>query len=261
VKALQRFWRWVLAVLIAGWLPVVLVAWWWNASADSQDPFFPPLETIWEQFKVNWLFANVGIHLVPSMQNLFLGFAIAVAVGISLGVLIGASTSASRYVEPIIDFFRAIPGVALVPVFILLLGLDSTMRTASIAFAATMPILIATIEGVRSTNAVLLDTAQVFSLTRPQVLFRVRLPNAMPIVFAGLQVAFQIAFIVTVASEYLGSGFGLGAFTLISSDSFMIVDAWTGVLLLGLLGYALSLLFDLVERLSLRWYYGQKKLA
>lgn len=261
MKAAHRLWRWLLGFLIAGWLPVLLVAWWWNASADSQDPFFPPLETIWEQFKLNWFFTNVPIHLVPSLQNLFLGFAIAVAVGVCLGVLIGASGTASRYVEPVIDFFRAIPGVALVPVFILLLGLDSAMRTASIAFAATMPILIATIEGVRTTNTVLLDTAQVFHLTRAQVLFRVRLPNALPVVFAGLQVAFQIAFIVTIASEYLGSGFGLGAFTLIASDSFMIVDAWTGVLLLGLLGYALSLLFDLVERLSLRWYYGQKKLA
>jgi ABC-type nitrate/sulfonate/bicarbonate transport system permease component len=261
VKAVRSAWRWLLAILIGGWLPVLLVAWWWNASETSEDPFFPPLELIWEQFKVNWVFANVPIHLVPSLQNLFTGFAIAIVVGIGLGVLIGASPTASRYVEPVIDFFRAIPGVALVPVFILLLGLDSAMRTASIAFAATMPILIATIEGVRTTNTVLLDTASVFSLTRSQVLFRVRLPNAMPIVFAGLQVAFQIAFIVTVASEYLGSGFGLGAFTLIATDSFMILDAWTGVLLLGLLGYALSLLFDLVERLSLRWYYGQKKLA
>ena len=66
---------------------------------------------------------------------------------------------------------------------------------------------------------------------------------------------------VTVASEYLGSGFGLGAFTLIATDSFMILDAWTGVILLGVLGYVLSLLFDLVERASLGWYYGQKKLA
>ena len=163
--------------------------------------------------------------------------------------------------EPVIDFFRAIPPVALVPVFILLLGLDSAMRVASIAFATTFPILIATIEGIRNTNVVLLDTASVFRLTPTQMLWRVRLPNAMPVVFGGLQVGLQIAFIVTIASEYLGSGFGLGAFTLIATDSFMILDAWTGVLLLGLLGYALSLVFDIVERISLRWYYGQKKLA
>ena len=83
----------------------------------------------------------------------------------------------------------------------------------------------------------------------------------MPTVFAGLQVGFQIAFVVTIASEVLGSGFGLGAFTLIATDSFLIVDAWTGVILLGILGYLLNLVFDLVERISLRWYYGQKKLS
>ena len=83
----------------------------------------------------------------------------------------------------------------------------------------------------------------------------------MPTVFSGLQVGFQIAFVVTIASEVLGSGFGLGAFTLIATDSFLIVDAWTGVVLLGILGYLLNIVFDLVERLSLRWYYGQKKLS
>jgi ABC-type nitrate/sulfonate/bicarbonate transport system permease component len=108
---------------------------------------------------------------------------------------------------------------------------------------------------------VLLDTATVFRLTRSQVLWRVRLPNALPTVFAGLQVGFQIAFIVAIASEILGSGFGLGAFTLIATDSFMILDAWTGVMLLGILGYVLNLVFDVVERISLRWYFGQKKLV
>ena len=257
----HRIWKWMLALFVGGWLPVALVAWWWSASADSTDPYFPPLELIWEQFKANWIWMNVPIHVVPTMENLFTGFAIAVVVGIALGTVIGASPTATRYVEPVVDFFRSIPPVALVPVFILLLGLDSTMRIASIAFAATFPILIATIEGIRQTNAVLLDTAAVFHLTRNQTLWRVRLPNAMPLVFSGLQVGFQIAFIVTIASEYLGSGFGLGAFTLISVDSFLILDAWTGVLLLGILGYLLSLVFDVVERSSLRWYYGQKKLV
>lgn len=258
---MRRVWKWILSVLIAAWLPILLITWWWNASATSENPYFPPLEQIWEQFKLNWFWQYFPIHVVPSLQNLFMGFAIAVVAGIGLGVIVGASQTATTYVEPVVDFFRAIPGVALVPIFILLFGLDSAMRVASIAFAATMPILIATIEGIRMTNPVLLDTAAVFQLPPRRTLWRVRLPNAMPVVFAGLQVGLQIAFIVTIASEYLGSGFGLGAFTLISTDSFLIVDAWTGVLLLGLLGYALSLVFDIVERLSLRWYYGQKKLA
>jgi ABC-type nitrate/sulfonate/bicarbonate transport system permease component len=116
-------------------------------------------------------------------------------------------------------------------------------------------------QGVRATDATLLDTAAVFQLSPGQTLWRVRLPSAMPIVFSGLQIGLQIAFVVTIASEYLGSGFGIGAFTLIASDSFLILDAWTGVLLMGLLGYAINIVFDGVERISLRWYFGQKKLA
>lgn len=258
---MRRVWRWLLAVLIGGWLPVALVAWWWNASADSVDPYFPPLEQIWEQFKFNWIWQFWGMHVMPTLQNLVLGFAIAIAIAIPLGVIVGSSPAVARYVEPVVDFIRAIPPVALIPAFILILGLESSMRVASVAFAASFPVLLSTIEGVRSTNAVLLDTAVVFRLTRSQVLWRVRLPNATPIVFAGLQVGFQIAFIVAIASEILGAGFGLGAFTLIATDSFMILDAWTGVMLLGILGYLLNLVFDLVERVSLRWYYGQKKLA
>lgn len=258
---MRRIGKWLLAILIGGWLPVLLVTWWWNASADSTDPFFPPLQAIWEQFQFNWIWQFWGVHVMPTLQNLIVGFLIAVVIAIPLGVVVGSSRATASYVEPVVDFIRSIPPVALVPIFILLLGLDSSMRVASIAFAASFPILLNTIEGVRATNVVLLDTASVFRLTRSQVLWRVRLPNALPTVFAGLQVGFQIAFIVAIASEILGSGFGLGAFTLIATDSFMILDAWTGVMLLGILGYVLNLVFDVVERISLRWYYGQKKLA
>mgnify|MGYP006276086687 CR=1 FL=1 len=258
---MRRIWKWFLAILIGGWLPVLLLTWWWNGSADSTDPFFPPLADIWEQFKFNWIWQFWGVHVMPTLQNLIVGFLLAVAIAIPLGVLVGSSASAARYIEPIVDFFRSIPPVALVPAFILILGLDASMRIFSIAFAASFPILLSTIEGVRSTNVVLLDTAAVFRLTRSQVLWRVRLPNAMPTVFAGLQVGFQIAFIVAIASEILGSGFGIGAFTLIATDTFMILDAWTGVMLLGILGYLLNIVFDIIERISLRWYFGQKKLV
>lgn len=258
---MRRVWLWFLGVLIGGWLPVALLAWWWNTSAGSVDPFFPPLDAIWEQFKFNWIWQYWGVHVMPTLQNLLIGFLIAVVIAVPVGVLIGSSPTSARYVEPVVDFIRSIPPVALVPIFILLLGFDSSMRIVSIAFAASFPILLSTIEGVRATNIVLLDTATVFRLTKGQVLWRVRLPNALPTVFAGLQVSFQIAFIVAIASEILGAGFGLGAFTLIASDSFMIIDAWTGVMLLGILGYLLNIVFDVVERISLRWYFGQKKLV
>lgn len=114
---------------------------------------------------------------------------------------------------------------------------------------------------MRSADIVQVETARAFHLSKAQQLWRVRLPGAMPLIFSGLQLGLQIAFIVTIASEFLGSGFGIGSFTLVATESFLILDAWTGVILMGLLGYVINIVFDIVERSSLRWYYGQKRIG
>ncbi|MEY4989284.1 MAG: hypothetical protein RI933_917 [Actinomycetota bacterium] len=251
----------LLSLLQAIWLPIALVVIWWFASANSEDPFLPPLQIIWEDFLFLWVFQNVPIHVVPSLTNLFSGLAIGVTVGLVLGVFIGTSTRIARYVEPTVDFIRSIPPVATVPVFIMIFGLESQMRIAAIAFSAIFPTMLAVIQGMHSNNKTLLDTAKVFRLSRFQTLFMVRVPAASPIIFSGIQVSLQVAFVVTIASELLGSGFGIGAFTLIATDSFMIVDAWTGVILMGILGFAVNFIFDLIERRVLRWYLMSKKLA
>lgn len=248
-------------LVISIWLPVTLVIVWWFASADSTDPFFPPLAIIWETFQFLWIFDLVPVHLVPSLINLFSGLTIGVSIGLVLGVLIGTNDAVAKYVEPTVDFIRSIPPVATVPIFIMLFGLDPIMRISAIAFAAIFPTMLAAIQGMHQTNTTLLDTARVFRLGNLVTIFRVRLPSASPIIASGIQVSLQIAFVVTIASELLGSGFGLGAFTLIATDSFMITDAWTGVILLGILGFTINFLFDLVERRALRWYLTSKKLA
>lgn len=243
------------------WLPIALVLTWYFASANSEDPFLPPLQVIWDDFVALWIFQNVPIHVVPSLTNLFSGLAIGVVVGLAAGVVIGTSPKIAKYVEPTVDFIRSIPPVATVPVFILIFGLEAQMRIAAIAFSAIFPTMLAVIQGMHSNNKTMLDTAKVFRLSKLQTLFMVRVPAAGPMIFSGIQVSLQVAFVVTIASELLGSGFGIGAFTLISTDMFMIVDAWTGVILMGILGFTINYIFDLVERRVLRWYLMSKKLA
>ena len=226
------------------WLPLSLVAAWWVFSTNSEDPFFPPLSVIWDQFVFLWVFDNVPIH-----------------IGLVGGVIIGTNQGLARYIEPSVDFIRSIPPVATVPIFIMIFGLNYEMRMAAIAFSAIFPTMLAVIQGMHSNNPTLLDTAKVFRLTPFQTLVRVRIPAAGPIIFSGIQVSLQVAFVVTIASELLGSGFGIGAFTLIATDTFMITDAWTGVILMGILGYLVNLVFNLVERRALRWYLASKKLS
>jgi sulfonate transport system permease protein len=243
------------------WVPFALVTAWWFFSANSQDPFFPPLSVIWDQFVLLWIFDNVPIHVVPSLINLFSGFFIGIFVGVVGGVVIGTNQGFARFVEPAVDFIRSIPPVATVPIFIMIFGLSYEMRIAAISFSAIFPTMLAVIQGMHSNNPTLLDTAKVFRLTPFQTLVRVRIPAAGPIIFSGIQVSLQVAFVVTIASELLGSGFGIGAFTLIATDSFMIIDAWTGVILMGFLGFVVNVLFNIVERRVLRWYLVSKKLS
>lgn len=258
---IMLWWRRILVILIGLWLPLAIVYAWWTASADSTNPYIPPLSQIMTRFVELWFSDQFIITVVPSLRNFAIGYTLAIIIGITVGTLIGGSKSGIKYAEPLIDFFRSIPAVATVPIFIIIFGLDIAMRVASITFAATMPILIATIQGVRSADMVQIETARVMHLSQQQQLWRVRLPAAMPLVFSGLQLGLQIAFIVTIASEFLGSGFGIGSFTLVATESFLILDAWTGVILMGLLGYVINIAFDLAERYFLKWYYGQKKIA
>jgi sulfonate transport system permease protein len=246
--------------LAGAWLPIVIIWAWWELSADSTDPYWPPLQVIWARFLELWVFDLIPIHLLPSLRNFAIGVGLGIAVGILGGAHLALSTTAARFVIPVVDFIRSIPSIALIPIFIMFFGLEGEMRIAVIAFATCFPVLLATNQGVRGTDPTLLDTVRALRFSPFKILWRVRLPAAGPQIFAGLQLAVLIGFIVMIGSEILGAGFGIGAFAKITADSFLIIDAWTATILMGLLGYVLYLIFRGVERFALRWYYAANKL-
>ncbi|MGF6833729.1 sulfonate transport system permease protein [Paenarthrobacter sp. TE4293] len=252
-----RLRNWVLG---AG-TPVLLLMAWWFLSADSIDPFFPPLESILVRFQELWLFDHFQSDVLLSLGNLFFGFGIAAVVGIALGFATALVPPVRWMIDPLIHFLRGIPPVALVPIFISLIGFGTQMRVTSIALAALFPTMIATVDGIRSVSNDLLDVARVYRLTRKERVLNVLLPAAGPHIFSGLQVSLQVAFIVMIASEMLGSSQGIGAMTLLAQQSFMTADMWAGILLLGVLGFLVNLLFSLLKRKVLSWYIGSRRLA
>ncbi|NUL43970.1 ABC transporter permease [Cellulosimicrobium funkei] len=257
-RASRRVPSWVKWALAVG-TPVLLLAVWWIASAQSSNTFFPPLEQILIRFQQLWLFEHFPTDVVPSLANLAGGYAIAAVSGIALGFALALVRPLRWLLEPIIHFVRSIPPVALVPVFITLIGFGNDMRIISIALAAMSPTLIATMDGIRSVDGTLKDVSVVYRLTRTEKFTQVYLPAAAPQIFSGLQVSLQVAFIVMIASEMLGAATGIGALTLTAQQSFMIADMWAGVLLLGVLGFLINKIFDLVKARILAWYFGAKE--
>ena len=245
-----------LAVVLELALPVaVLVAWGvWSASADSF--YFPPLTEIFTSFKETWLFAQVGSDVVPSLERMFAGFGIAVVAGVLLGLLLGLSPFALRAATPIVEFFRVVPSPALIPVAIVVLGIGDAMKVFIIALSCLFPVLLNTIDGVRGVDPLYTDTTRVYGIRRRDALRHVVLPAALPQVFAGARTSLSLALILMVVSEMMAATNGIGYFVIHSQRSFALPEMWSGVILLGLLGYAFNLLFVWFERRVLHWHRG-----
>ncbi|MFF1448013.1 ABC transporter permease [Streptomyces sp. NPDC058274] len=237
-------------------LPALLVLVWWLASDDSVNPYWPPLRTILTTFPDVWTGDRLRADVLPSLLRLLAGFASAAVVGVALGTVIGSYRRVRAVCEPVLEFLRAVPPPVLVPVVMLFAGIGDTMKIAVIASGCVWPVLLNTVEGVRALDSVMSETARSYGITGAARLRSVVLPAASPQIFAGLRQALSLGLILMVISEMFAASNGIG-FTIVQFQrGFAIPDMWTGILVLGLLGFVLSVVFQLVERRVLGWYHG-----
>ncbi|MEK6228828.1 MAG: ABC transporter permease [Actinomycetota bacterium] len=252
--------RW-LAVGLEVAVPLLALALWAVLSAGSETYYFPPLTEIFSTFADTWLFERVGSDVVPSLTRMGAGLAIAVLLGVGLGLALGQSPRARRATSPIVEFLRAIPPPALLPFAILVIGVGNSMKVFIIGLVCLFPILLNTIDGVIGVDPTLRETARVYGISRRDRLRNVVLPAATPQIFAGLRTSVSLALILMVISEMVASTNGIGYFVLESQRTFAIPEMWSGILLLGILGYALNGGFALIERRVLRWHRGARASA
>ena len=181
------------------------------------------------------------------------GFFAASLVGISLGIVIGLSPRARAYFEPTLEVLRPLPATAIIPVAILLLGLTQSMIVAVIAFGALWPVLLGTIQGLKTIEPRLIQLSRVLEMSRTNFVRKIALPNAVPDIFAGLRLALTISLILAVVTEMLSAQPGLGSVILIAARSFRSADLYGGVAVLGLLGFVTNTAIERLERWALRW--------
>lgn len=248
--------RWVGSFLLQAWLPVGLIAFWWFATENNGSPFWPPLSEILVTVNDIWLFERFGEDFAPTLQRVGLGFGLSALVGIGLGALFGASPFLLRMFEPSMEFIRATPGIAVIPISILVLGIYDTQKVALIMFITVWPILLNTIDGVRGIDGNLRDTARAYRFRRRERLWQVVIPGAMPQVFAGLRVALAQALLIGVVAELFASTNGLGHFILLAQAQFRLQEMWSGIIVLAVVAYLVNLAFVVVEHRVLYWHRG-----
>ncbi|WP_454084130.1 ABC transporter permease [Georgenia sp. Marseille-Q6866] len=234
---------------------VLALAVWWATSADSTNPYYPPLPRVLDNLLEYWLGGAGTEHLVDSVRNLAVGLSVAVVLGIGLGMLVGQVRWLDRAVAPTFEFVRAIPATALIPFAMVLFGLGTSMKIFIIALGCFFPILLNVIDGCRQLPATLLDTTRSFGITGWFRQLHVVAPAIYPRAAAGIRIAIPLALILVVTSEMTGSRIGIGFVLWTAQTSFNIVAVWGAILLLGILGLVLNLLFGAVERLTDRRYH------
>ncbi|MER7402806.1 ABC transporter permease subunit [Streptomyces sp. NPDC000070] len=242
-------------------LPALLVAFWWVASAGSTDVYWPPLRTILAAFPDVWTAQRLRGDVLPSVLRLAGGYALAAVLGVALGTVIGSYRRVRAVCEPVLEILRAVPPPVLVPVIMLFAGIGDTMKVTVIAVGCVWPVLLNTVEGVRAVDPVMAETARSYGITGVARLRNLVLPAASPQIFAGLRQALSIGIILMVISEMFAASNGIGFTVVQFQRGFAIPDMWTGILVLGLLGFLLSVVFQWVERRALGWYHGLRASA
>ena len=249
--ALKQSWR----VLEQLWLPALLVIWWWVASASSTNPFLPPLSEIVDAFIAALQSGSLAANTFASMRNIFVGLIVGVGLGIAIGTAVGLSRAARSVLDPYLQFMRAIPQVAIIPIIIGAFGITAIPKIWAIAFACIWPVLLNTVDGIRAIDPGVRDMVKSYRVSTSRSLFKVMIPAALPQIMSGTRISLSVAVVVMVVSEIYGSTEGLGYFINYTKGLFQMEDTWMATLVVGLIGYLLSIIFLVIEKYALRWYH------
>ena len=240
-------------------LPVLLIVIWWVSTLGSTNFFVPKPGMLLDKLVTVWTGERLVEDVLPSLTRLIIGILLAIVLGTGLGILVGTTRWLRNLLEPVLEFFRAIPPPVLIPVLMLLIGVNDQMKIAVIVSGCIWPVLLNTIEGVRAVDGVLSDSARTFRISGFARLRYLVLPSASPQIMAGVRQCLSIGLILMVISVMFASSEGLG-FTIVQFQrSFAIPEMWSGIVVLGLIGVAMSFMFQWAERRILGWYHGLRE--
>jgi len=245
------------------WLLLIgLIVLWEIATRLAGSIYFPPPSQIaveaaklWFSGPASSLFLGDAVftHILPSLGRALGGWLLSVVVGVTLGTALGRSRTGMDYVGPVFAFFRAIPPPTLVPVFLTLFHIGPSMQFATIIFGTLWPVLLNTVDGVRSVDKVKQETARSLRTPKRYWITMVVLPTALPKIFAGLRVSLSVALILMVISELVAAYNGIGYAMLAAQRQFELPTMWAWIVLLGILGYGFNAILLAVERRALAW--------
>ena len=196
---------------------------------------------------------EIGVSLAASLYRILAGFFIGSLIGLAVGLVTGTSALMDKIGTPIVNAIYPIPKIALLPLFILWLGIGELSKVTIIALGVFFPVAMNTYSGVKNVDTLLLKVAASFNASWWMTMKSVVLPNALPMIFAGLRLAAGTSLLLLVAAEMIAAQVGIGALILHYGDLMITDRLMAGVIVLSLLGLVFNLILQFLERKAIPW--------
>ena len=210
---------------------------------------------VWLSLVENTLSGRLIDHMWVTLSEVLLGFLLGSVVGVALGTLTAQSPLMRTIIGPYILASQAMPKLALAPIIVIWLGFGIAPKVVITALICFFPLLENTIIGLTSTNPHQVELFQVLTASRWQTFIKLRVPNALPVIFAGLRVAITLAVVGAVVGEYVGANRGLGALVIAAQGSFDTPLMFAIFVYLTAVGIVLYKLMELLEHTAFSWRY------
>jgi NitT/TauT family transport system permease protein len=187
-----------------------------------------------------------------------LGFALSVVIGLVTAVLIVYSPAFDRAVFPLVLFAQVVPKIAIAPLLIVWFGTEMKPKVILAVLIAFFPVVISGVAGLRSTDPELLDLSATMGASRWQTFRKIRFPNALPHLMAGIKVAVTLAVVGAVVGEFIGASKGLGFVLLLAHGQLDSPLLYADLILMSAIGIALFVIVDIAEALLIPWHASRR---
>ncbi|MCY6485107.1 ABC transporter permease [Clostridium aestuarii] len=223
---------------------LILILWWSGSKFNMFNSYIIPapervVQTAWNLIKKGLLIKHLGV----SLYRVFIGFCITFVIAFPLAIIVGMKKKVYEYLEPILEFIRHIPPIALIPMLILWFGIGEISKISVIVLATFFPVFLNTLNGVMNCDGKLIEVGKVFDFNKKQEFFKIILPQAMPSIIVGMQLGLGYSWRSLVAAELIAASTGIG---------YMINDAEqlsrpdiiiVGIFTIGIVGCCVDYIF------------------
>ena len=198
-------------------------------------------------------------HTVVTLEEVLLGFALALGVGIVLAVGIAYSRLLERSIYPFVIASQTIPIIAIAPLLLIWIGYGLSPKVIVVALIAFFPIVVNMVDGLRSVDADMVNMMRTMGASRWQIFTKLQVPTSLPFLFSGTKIAIAVSVIGAVIGEWVGARAGLGYLMMLSVPYFLTARVFAAIFILSVMGVSLFAVVALLERAMLPWYHTERR--